>query len=124
MQIIKLIQAKNVLAPVFQEKLSPKLSYKLMKFLNKINVEERFYGEKMREIIAQYCEKDNDGKYIQTDVGLQIKNGCIDECNQAISELDLTEVDVPDIAFTIDELSEIKLSVNDMMALSPFITEE
>ena len=47
-----------------------------------------------------------------------------DECNKAFAELDAVEVEAPSTLFTLDELSEIKLSVEDMVALSPFITEE
>lgn len=124
MQIGKLIQVKRVLTPFFHEKLSAKLSYKLMKFVSKLETEENFYNGKMREIIDTYCEKDENGNFIPLDNGFKVKDGCILDCNKAISELDVLDVEAPEITFSVDELSEMKLSVSDMMALSHFITEE
>lgn len=124
MQIGALIKAKGVLAPLFQEKLSPRLSYKLMKFISKIETEERFYNETMKEIINTYCEKDEEGNFIPADNGIKIKNGYSEECNKMITELDSLEIEPPNITFTIDELEEVKFSIQDMLVLSPFITEE
>ena len=123
MQIGTLIKTKNVLVQFFTEKLTPKLSYKLMKFISKIETEEKFFNEKMREIIDKYGEKDEKGKLIPMDNGIKLKDGTAFECNKEIAELESIEVEAPNITFTLDELSEIKLSVQDMFLLSEFIIE-
>lgn len=124
MQIIKLIQAKQVLTPLFQEKISARLSYKLMKFVSQLEVEENFYNNKMTEIINTYCERDSNGNLVPIDNGFKIRDDCISDCNNAISELEKIDVDTPGITFTVSEFDEIKLSINDMRVLSYFITEE
>ena len=124
MQIGTLIKTKNVLAPFFAEKLTPRFSYKLMKFISKIETEERFFNERMRDIINKYGERDENGNLIPLDNGIKIKDGTVLECNQEISELESVEVEAPDMKFTLDELAEIKLSVQDMFLLSEFIQED
>lgn len=123
MKIGKLIYIKGVFTPLCQEKLSPRLSYKLMKFISKIEIEEAFFNEKMKEIIDAYAEKGEDGNFIALDGGIKIKDECKIECNKALAELHAVEVEAPNITFTLDELSEVKLSVEDMMALDEFIKE-
>lgn len=120
----KLIRAKGVLIPYFKAKLSPKLSYKLMKFINQIETEERFFNEKLKEIINLYGEKDDKGNLIPLDGGIKIKDDEREECNNALEELDSVEVEMPTVDFTLEELNEIKLSIEDMVALSDFIKDE
>lgn len=124
MQIGMLIKAKNALMSHFHEKMSPKLSYKLVKFLSIVETEERFFNEKMKEIIECYCEKDENGNFIPVDNGLKIKDGATEECNKAICELEAVEIEVPQFKFTLNELDELKFSMQDMLVLSAFIDEE
>lgn len=109
--------------PLIQEKLSPKLSYKLMKFVRKIDVEEDFYNKKINELVDKYGERDGENKLIHTDTGVKIQEDKISICNLELQEIEDVEVDTPDITFTLDELSEIKLSVRDMFFLQDFIAE-
>ena len=124
MQIGNLIRVKMVLVPFVKEKLSPKLSYKLMKFISKIETEERFFNEKVRDIINTYGERDENNELVSIDNRVKIMESAEADCNKAFSELDAVEVEVPSITFTLDELSEIKLSIEDMVALDAFIVEE
>ena len=123
MKVKQLIEAKKVILPLIQEKLSPKLSYKLMKFVKKIEVEEDFYNKQIGELIDKYGERDSDNNLIYTDNGVKIQNDKISNCNAELQEVDNVEVDAPDLSFTLDELSEIKLSVRDMFFLQDFIKE-
>lgn len=124
MTIIKLVKTKEVLVPFLQQKLSPKLSYKIMKFVSKIETEETFYNVRLKDIIDKYGAKDANGKLITTDTGIQIEESQQEECKNALAELDAVEVEAPDIKFSLDELGEIKLSAIDMYMLSDFITED
>lgn len=124
MKISKLIAAKDTMLPLCQERVSPKLAYKFMKFLSKIETEEQFYNTKMREIIETYGERDDKGGFVFVGEGIKIVKDKIDECNKKIEDLSETEVDAPDIYFSIDELSEVKMSAKEILALSDFIKED
>lgn len=124
MKISKLIAAKETMKPLCQERVSPKLAYKFMKFLSKIETEEQFYNTKMREIIETYGERDDKGGFVFVGEGIKIVKDKIDECNKKIADLSETEVDAPDIYFSIDELSEVKMSAKEILALSDFIKED
>lgn len=124
MKIRTLITAKKAIVSFMQEKMSPKLSYKLMKFLSEIETEENFFNEKVREIINVYGEKDDSGELIVIDNKIKIQECSEEDCNRAFFELESVEVESPSIRFTIDELSELRLSIEDMIALNAFIVEE
>lgn len=123
MIIKQLIGAKRVIMSLIQEKLSPKLSYKLMKFVDKIEVEEKFYNKKCGELIEKYGERDEKNKLIYLETGVKIKKDKSLEFQAELDELDKVEVEKPDIVFTLDELGELKLSVADMYFLQDFIVE-
>ena len=124
MKLQKIIKAKQVIMEHATEKVAPALGYKLLKLCKAIETEEEFFNKKMADIIETYCKKNEDGSYVENQKGgLEIKDGKIDECNEAIKELNAVEVDIPDITFTIEELSELKLSVTDLMWIDDFIKE-
>jgi len=123
MKINKLITAKESILPLCQERVSPRLAYKMMKFLSALEVEEAFYDAKMKEIIEAYGERNDKGEFVFSGDGVKIARDKIDECNAALSELLNTDVDAPQIVFTLDELNELRMSVKDVRAISDFIQE-
>lgn len=123
MKIKQLIEAKRVIMPLVQEKLSPKLSYKLMKFIKAIEVEEDFYNKKLNELVDKYGERDGENKLVYTDSGVKIQEGKMEACNEELQEIGEVEVDTPTITFSLDELDSVKLSVSDMYFLQDFIVE-
>ena len=123
MKIYDLIKMKTIFVPYYNDKLSAALSYKIFKLCNLIEQEEQFYNQKMQEIIDEFGEK-SDGKFVTDNNGnVKIIADRIDDAHKAINELRDIEVDTPNIVFTLDELSEIKLSVMDMVALEELIKE-
>lgn len=123
MKIKQLIEAKRVIMPLVQEKLSPRLSYKLMKFIKEIEVEEDFYNKKLNELVDKYGERDENDKLVYTDDGVKIREDKMSDCNAELQEIGDVDVDAPLITFTLDELDSVKLSVSDMFFLQDFIVE-
>lgn len=125
MKLKKLVQVKGVFTPLIRTKLTPKLSYKILKFIRAIEFEERFFNEKLREIIDEYGKKGEDGKFLfDKDDNILIKEEKVEDCNKAIAELDELEVTPPAVRFTLDELENLSLSVVDMAIIEEFIVQE
>lgn len=102
--------------------LSIKTSYKLVQLSNKCQEHMVFYREKFEEIINQYAKKDENGNIIVAEnEGIQIKDGAQDECFGRLTELDLLEVDLPDLKFSIDEFEKVNLSPEQLETLMPFL---
>lgn len=124
MNIQRIMKAKRVILEHIEDKITPKLGYKLMKFCKAMDAEEEFFDGRMAEILANYCKKNGDGTYVRNENGgFEIREDKIDECNTAVNELNSVEVEKPDFTFTIEELSELKLSVADLIYLEDFIKE-
>ena len=123
MEIIKIIQAKEVFAPHFQAKLAPSLSYKIYKLCKFAEQEEAFYNDKRRALIEEYAQRDENGEIVNNNGMIALIPDKIAEARSAMAELDAIDVEAPNVKFTLDELSEIKLSVADIVALDGFIEE-
>ena len=123
MKLIRIINAKKIFAPHFQEKLSPSLSYKIYKFCKCAEQEEEFYNQKLREIVAEYAERDENGDFININGQIKLIEATAAEAKQRVADLEAIDVEAPNIKFTLDELSEIKLSVMDIAAIDGFIEE-
>ena len=78
----------------------------------------------MKEIIDEYGKKDESGKIIYADGRVSISPDHLDDCQKAIDELGATDVDVPNISFTIQELTPINFSVSELYSLDEIIIEE
>ena len=84
-----------------------------------------FYQEKLRTIIMEYAELDNEGIPVQTEdgQGIKIQKGKEEVCATAIMELQEIEVNLPDITFTLEEFSNLELTFVELGYALPFITE-
>lgn len=125
MKIHQIMKAKRAILEHIEDKLTPKLGYKLMKFCKAMDAEEEFFDGRMSEIVAMYCKRDENGSYVRNENGgYEIVDDKVDECNKAVDELNSVEVEKPNFTFTIEELSELKLSVADLIYLEDFIEEK
>lgn len=126
MELLKLLEAKQVFQSRQSEKLnSSRLAYKIMKFMMSVETETKFFDERMKAIVEMYAEKDEDGTPTQTITNgkpsIAISKEHIDECNKELVELYSIDVNPPDVKFAIDELDELKLSVEEMFKISPYL---
>ena len=93
-----------------------------MKFIKSTDDEQRFYQEQMSKLIQEYAVKDEEGNVQPTSNGnIKIQSDCIKECNQAIAELENTEVDIPAIKLKLSELAPFSMSIEDIMVLDEII---
>lgn len=121
MKLGKLIKARKVISTHSNEAISVPLAYKMMKFMKVSDSEDTFYITKIREIIAKYKDPEqnnsNDGK-------VRIQKGKETICQAELSDVENTEAETPNIKFSLSELTELKLTVQELFSLDEFIIEE
>ena len=99
-------------------------AYKINKIRKAVEKESEFYSEKFQEIIDSFAQKDENGNLKFSEDGSQIliQDGKIDECNQALEDLQNLEVEVENFNLTIDDLGEnIECTPEQLEALMPFM---
>ena len=99
-------------------------AYKLNKIKKAVEKEGEFYTEKFQEIVDTYARKDDDGNLIFSDDGNQImiKDGMVEECNQALEDLQTLSVEVDNYNLTIDDFGDdIQCTPEQLEALMPFL---
>lgn len=108
----------------FQEKEMPiKLSYKFSKIFDSIESDYQFFFSQLRKILDKYAEKDEEGNFIQKDGHIPLKKETFDLAEKALNDLYETEITLPKITFTLDELEELNIKPFELKALLPFIEE-
>ena len=120
MKLIDLIKARKVIEAHQTEKLPAVVAYKIMKFMKTSETEDAFYNEKMREIIDKYAAREDGQIKVQED-RILIKPECMQECNEALEELQNTETENPKLCIKVEELSAFQLSVAEVSILDEFI---
>ena len=99
-------------------------AYKLNKIKKAIEKEGEFYTEKFQEIVEQYAKHDDDGNLVFSDDGNQImiKDGMVEECNQALADLQDLEVEIETYGLSLEDLGEdIECTPEELEALMPFM---
>ena len=101
-----------------------KAAYKLNKIKKAVEKEGEFYTEKFQEIVATYAKHDDNGNVVFSDDGSQImiKEGMVDECNQALTDLQELEVEIENYGFSLEDLGEdLECTPDELEALMPFM---
>jgi len=124
MKLLTLLSARAVLKNHINDKLPTRLAYKLMKLIKASDTEGAFYDEKMKKIIDEFADRDDGGNVKMKKNDVVIKPDKLNECNAAITDLQQTEVDKPDISFTVEELEPLEVSISEIAALDDFITSD
>lgn len=124
MKLNKLMEARNILIAKANETVPAALAYKLMKCIKASEEEANFYNTKLKELIDTCQERDENGNPVFAEQGVQIKKERVDEFRTKINELDNTEVEMPHINFSIEELAPLTFSVRELYALEDLITGE
>lgn len=124
MKLNEIITARNTIASLYKEKVSPNLAYKFIKFIKNTQIDEEFAKKEMQRILDVYGEKDENGKFISgSDGGIKICEDKKDECYKEIESINNTEVDDVGVVFTLSEFEELRLSAEDINAIFSFIKE-
>ena len=100
-----------------------KAAYKINKLRKNIDNEFDYYSEKFREIVNTYAKKDENGNIAFSDDGAQIliQDGMVDECNQALVDLQSLEIEIDNCNLTIDDLGDsIECTPNELEIIKPF----
>ena len=99
-------------------------AYKLNKIKKAIEKESEFYTEKFQEIVEKYAKHDDNGNLVFSEDGNQImiKEGMVEECNQALEDLQSLEVEIENYNFTLEDLGEdVECTPDELEALMPFM---
>lgn len=99
-------------------------AYKLNKIKKAVEKEGEFYTEKFQEIVEKYAKHDDNGNLVFSEDGNQImiKDDMVDECNQALTDLQELEVEVETYNLSLDDLGEgLECTPDELEALMPFM---
>lgn len=125
MKLYELLEARTVINKNIDqtESISAPLAYKIMKLMKNTQNDCDFYQEKFNAILTEYGEKDDNGQLIQENNGIKIQDGKMEECTSKVNELNNTEIELPKIKFTLEELKPYNFSVIDMAKIDELIQE-
>ena len=103
---------------------SVETQYKFLKINKVVNNELAIINEQKELLVKQYAEYDENGHIITTtDGGIQIKEECLEECLAKVIELNQIQIQFPDLYFSLPELENLDLTLQELMYLDPFIKD-
>ena len=104
------------------QSMSMAAAYKLAKIYQKAKEDETFYQEKLREILFQYGELDENGNLIPIEdgKGIKLKPEGQEECIKAITELQDTESSIKFEPLSFDDLKNVEIAPNELEGVMKF----
>lgn len=126
LKIHEVLALQKLYNKLSKQELPIRLNYKLTKLYKNIESDFEFYRTRMTEIINIYGLKDDNGQFILTDNGAEVKiqPDKVNECQDKINELmNLETSELPILKLKLDELGNISLTMQEMSILEQFIEE-
>ena len=127
MKMFEILELEGLLQKLTQKELPIRTLYKVDKLIKLVGKEKDFYQTQFQALVDTYAERDENGNYLYTDnsaEAVKIIPDKIAECQSKMNELVNIEItDVPDIAFTFEELDSLTLSYTEARPLMNFIKE-
>ena len=99
-------------------------AYKLNKIKKNLEKDADFYTEKFNEILDKYAKKDENGELVFSESGseIMIKDDKINECNEALENLQNLEVQIENYNLSIEDLGDnFECTPDQLSSLMPFI---
>lgn len=125
MKLIELNNAKKVFSTHLQERIPTQTAYKIFKIVKTAEDNSEFYIAKVNSLLEECGEKNEDGTLkVDNNGSVKILNDKLNIWQKGIAEIDNLEIDTPDYTFTLEELSPIKLSVQDIINIQNLIKEQ
>ena len=118
----KIKQINSLINSLNKKKFNINTQYKFIKIKKAIEEEENIYQEQIKINCENFFEKDENGQpIINKNGGYKIKSDKLSECYSLMNQMNNLEVQIPDIYFSLDELEELNLSLEDLSNLESFI---
>ena len=113
----------DIIEKLSSQQFSIQTQYKFLKLKQSLTPEWEIYQEQ-RTGLQQYLEKDENGNLIYSDDGgVKVDMNRYDELMQAVEEMESIDIQLPDIFFSLDELSNLGLTLGELSELEPFIKQ-
>lgn len=114
----------SLIEKIKDKNFSVETQYKFLKINKVINNELAIINEQKELLVKQYAEYDETGHVVTTaDGGIQIKDEYLEECLAKVIELNQIQIQFPDIYFSLSELENLGLTLQELMYLDPFIKD-
>lgn len=111
----------NIFSRISDTKFDINTQYKLLKIKKAIEEEEELYLTQL-DRLQEYCLKDENGNLIKNeDGGYAIDTEKAQECADIVKEINSIQIQIPDIQFSLDELTPLQLTFKELEVLDPFI---
>lgn len=112
----------NLINKIKSKSFNVATQYKFLKISKAVKEELEILWEQQELLLQEYGEKDEDGMYvINEDGGYRVRADKLQECAAKINELNIRQVQLPDIYFSLDEFEELGFTLEELELLDAFI---
>lgn len=96
--------------------------YKVLKLKKAIEEEKLIVDQMLNQIIDDYCVRDeNDQPVFTKNGGYKFKDEDLLEIEKKLNEINNTEIQLPDLYFSLDELDGLGLTLDELNCFMSFI---
>lgn len=112
----------NTIDKLKDKKFNIQTQYKILKLKKSMQEELDLTQDIILKVCDEFWEKDEEGNIITTPEGaVKFKIEKEPELQQKLKEIDNTEIQVPDVYFSLDELEGLELTLEELQIFMAFI---
>lgn len=118
------IQSLKILKSISQKTLKGKVNFQLAKILRELNNEYNLFLKSRENLILKYGKKENGQLIIDDEGNYGIDKEQLFNFNKELNELLDTNISLNAEKIILEDIEDIDFTIEQMIALSPFIKEE
>lgn len=124
--LVNAANASNILNAVADKKIPVKVSYKIIKLSKGLETEKEFYKNELTKLAKEYAKQSEDGSFVIDEKTKSLTFDDVEKENAfwaKAGDLDTTEITVPDIKFTVEELEFLNITPRELASFMDFVEE-
>lgn len=118
----KALAVEELITKFSRQSLPFKTSYKLAKIQQSLHEELALLNSHLTQVIKKWAVKDDKGNLVPNETNdICVSDNNIDKCIYEMHEIVKTNIIIPDVFLTIEELEDCGFTIEEIQVLLPFI---
>lgn len=120
----QILTANQIFTKLINDTYTGRAAFTIARLVREVTKETESFEKARMEIIRRYGDKDENGELVLNEGNVHIPEENISKCNQELNDVLSAELEINAEPIDMQWLEKVELSLNEALALEPFMKTE
>lgn len=120
----QILTANQIFTKLINDTYTGRAAFTIARLVREVTKETESFEKARMEIIRRYGDKDENGELVLNEGNVHISEENIGKCNQELNDVLSAELEINAEPIDMQWLEKVELSLNEALALEPFMKTE